>query len=111
MHKDLDDGDNLTKFFSVLQRYNKGVPFNQELKKRIEVFFDYKWNNDRLLAIDDQDEIDKLNQLPEAVQDKLITNFLFSTFLNNFMDFFRCPKKVVILGATKVRSFFTWKDE
>jgi hypothetical protein len=28
MDKDLDDGENLTKFFSVLKRFNKGVPMN-----------------------------------------------------------------------------------
>lgn len=61
MQKDLDDGDNLTKFFSVLKRYNKGIPFNMKLQQKIEAFMDFKWNNDRLLAIDDPDEIDKLN--------------------------------------------------
>ena len=41
------------------------------------------------MAIDDDTEIAILNQLPEYVQDKLISHYLFSDFLMIFMDFFR----------------------
>ena len=72
---------------------------------------DFKWNNDRLLAIDDADEIDKLTQLPESVQDKLLTNYLFAEFLNTFTDFFKISKGKTMLGASMIRSFYTWTDE
>jgi hypothetical protein len=48
---DLDDGDNLTRFFVLLQRFNGGKPIRRTLILKIEHFFDYKWNNDRLLAL------------------------------------------------------------
>ena len=60
LDQDLDDGDNLTRFFGVLKRFNKGKEINQSTKEKIENFMDFKWNNDRLLAIDDPDEISKL---------------------------------------------------
>lgn len=50
-----------------MKRYNKGKDINIHLKEKIENFMDYKWNHDRLLAIDDADEIAKLKQLPEEV--------------------------------------------
>jgi hypothetical protein len=40
---------------------------NQGLKDRIEKFFDYKWKYDRNQAIDDEQEIEILDQLPEDV--------------------------------------------
>ena len=43
-------------------------------------FFDYKWSNDLLMAIDDDFEIALLNQLPEYVQNKLISHYLFKDF-------------------------------
>ena len=60
LDQDLDDGDNLTRFFGVLKRFNKGKEINQSTKEKIENFMDFKWNNDRLLAIDDPDEISNL---------------------------------------------------
>jgi hypothetical protein len=60
LDQDLDDGDRLTRFFGVLKRYNKGKAINHATKEKIEKFMDFKWNNDRLLAIDDEDEISKL---------------------------------------------------
>ena len=71
----------------------------------------FKWNHDRLLAIDDDDEKDKLYQMPISVQDKLLTNYLFAEFLNNFTDFFKIGKGKCMLGASKIRSFYTWNDE
>ena len=53
----LDDGDTLTQFFGTLKRFNMGKEINKNLKKKIENFMEFKWNNDRLLAIDDDDEI------------------------------------------------------
>jgi len=43
-----------------MKRFNKGVDINHKLKLKIEKFMDFKWNNDRLLAIDDEDEIKTL---------------------------------------------------
>jgi len=44
---DFDDGDTLTKFFGILRHYNSEEDIDQDLRKRIEVHFDYHWNNDK----------------------------------------------------------------
>lgn len=64
INADLDEGDELTRFFGLLKRFNGGKNINQKLTKKIEKFFDYKWNNDKLMAINDPGEIAILSQLP-----------------------------------------------
>ena len=49
-HKELEDGDNLAKFMGTLQQFNNEKPINFELKQQIEDYFDFKWQNDKLLA-------------------------------------------------------------
>ena len=43
MNGDIDDGDNLSKFFGLMKKYNKGQDINDELKKRIESYFAFRW--------------------------------------------------------------------
>jgi hypothetical protein len=40
---------------------------DQKFKKKIEQFFSYKWKNDKLQAIDDEEELAILHQLPVYV--------------------------------------------
>ena len=54
---DLDDGDNLSKFFGLMKKYNGNHDINLDLKHKIEKFFDYKWAYDRNQSIDDEEEI------------------------------------------------------
>jgi hypothetical protein len=39
MNGDIDDGDNLSKFFGLMKKYNKGKEFKQEIKKKVEEYF------------------------------------------------------------------------
>lgn len=54
---DLDDGDTLTKFFGVIYQFNGEKPLNQGLKKRIEDYFTYRWQNDKLMAFEDDADL------------------------------------------------------
>ena len=53
----LDDGDNLNKFFGVLENFNGEKPIKLELKRQIEHHFNYKWENDKNAAIVDDDDL------------------------------------------------------
>ena len=64
-----------------MARFNGNKSINQKLMKEIEAFFDYKWKNDKNQAIDDDEEIALLEQLPINVQDTLYSSFLFNDFL------------------------------
>jgi hypothetical protein len=47
LHVDLDDGDELEKFFGLIKSYNNGQPIDPKLKQKIEKHFDHKWKYDR----------------------------------------------------------------
>ena len=63
----LDDGDNLNKFFGVLERFNGEKPIKLELKRQIEHHFNYKWENDKNAAIVDDEDLELFDQIPDEV--------------------------------------------
>ena len=115
---DLDDGENLAKFFGLMRRFNANVEVEYSLKTTIEAFFDYKWQFDRNQAIDDEEELAMLEQLPEEVQNKIYTNFLFKEFLKTFSQTFTIYKDEFEEMKDDDEKFcrrfqkqFTWQDE
>ncbi len=40
---DNEDNTNLSKWFGLLARFNKGRPLNKDLSVKIENYFDYYW--------------------------------------------------------------------
>ena len=57
LQANLDDGDHLACFLHCLKKLNDGKEIKQSVKDKIFDFFDYKWTHDRLMAIDDKEEI------------------------------------------------------
>ena len=53
LYADLDDGDNLTRFFGVMTHFNNNKEIDTDLKRKIENHFSYKWNNDKNQGIDE----------------------------------------------------------
>ena len=47
VNSDFDDGDNLSKFFGLIKRFNGSRSISIDLKKEIEAYFDYRWINDK----------------------------------------------------------------
>ena len=90
LNKDLDDGDTLAKFFGMMKHYNNGESIDYGLKKKIEDHFDYMWKNDRNQAMKTEEDLSQYEQLPEHVQNKLYTNFLFSDFCTLFTRSYFC---------------------
>ena len=64
LNGEIDDGDNLAMFFGMMKKYNKNVPIKQDLKERVEKYFEFRWAEDKLQAIDDEGEKGLLDQLP-----------------------------------------------
>jgi hypothetical protein len=48
---DHDNGENLSKWFGLIKRFNSSRSISNELKVKIEEYFDYRWINDRNQAI------------------------------------------------------------
>jgi len=51
---DVDFGYELFKFFGLLKQFNMGMVINHKMKISIEDYMDYRWKNDRNLAISDE---------------------------------------------------------
>jgi len=52
LNADLDDGIELAKFFGILKTFNRQADFNVPLKKKIEKFFDFRWQRDKNFVMD-----------------------------------------------------------
>lgn len=57
LNKDLDNGDELSKFLLVIKRFNGNQEISKDFRERIETHFNFKWQYDRNQAIDDPQEI------------------------------------------------------
>lgn len=68
---DLDMGDELARFFGLLKHFNDSEDMDWGMQQDIEQYFQYKWQNDRNQAIDDQEEKDIVEELPREVTNKL----------------------------------------
>lgn len=106
MNATFDDGDNLTKFFGTIKKFNMDEEINQGLRKRIESHFDYKWDNDKNQAFLLESDINNFRQLPSEVQTMIYKDFLFSDFLETFKKTFAFPK----LDNPNLNAFYSWQD-
>ena len=70
-------GDELSKFFGVLRRFNHNEDFDLEIKRDIEGYFDHRWDKDKYQVIHPTKQENFIEQCPETVQDDFLTKFLF----------------------------------
>jgi hypothetical protein len=57
-NKELDDSDKLNAFFDTLKRkFNSNKSLNVKLINKIATYFEYKWANDPLAAISEENDI------------------------------------------------------
>ena len=81
MNKEFDEGDMLSKFFGLIKQFNKGQSIKNDMKIRIEEYFDYRWRNDKNQSISTPEDKALVEQLPIEIQRKIYTDFLFMGFL------------------------------
>ena len=94
LNEGVDHGDELTLFFGLMKRYNSSKPMELDLKRGIEIYFDYRWNNDRNLAVSTEEDYDLFKELPIEVKLRIYTDFLFNSFIKTFKKFLQFPKDV-----------------
>ena len=102
-----NDGDNLSRFFGVLRMFNSDKQIDYDIMVKIEDYFEYKWEEDRNLAINDPEEFHLLNQLQFGIQVDIYKKCLFNSFLKNHKDFFVFPKEYDGIQ----HSYYNWNDD
>ena len=90
--KENNEGDELSKFFGMLKWYNYDVDIEIDRKRKIEIYFEYYWINNKNQSVDDEEEIAMLEQLPEDTQNTIYTEFLYKDFLKTFKSVFKFQK-------------------
>ena len=84
-------------FFGMIHKhYNSGFELPNNFKKRVEAHFDYKWSYDRTMAVSSEEDLAIIDQLPAAVQDRLMCEYLFVDFLKLFGFSYFSIKKMVV---------------
>ena len=77
----------------------------------IEKYYDYYWSNFKGIAFKSSSEQGFYHRLPQAVQDKLYKDYLFTDFLELFeKKYFKIPK-VVTSSFLKEKHFYNWDDQ
>ena len=106
-----DEGSELNKFFGLLKQMNNKDQLNMNTKRKIEQYFNHRWENDRSNLFDLTDKSDLISQLPEFVQDNLISSYLYVAFLKELKQTFQIPKQHdlkcsrYVWGNTSYRNF------
>ena len=75
-----------------MAQFNNKELFNIQLKRDIEDYFTYRWDQDKYKVINPDQNINYLQQVPEFVEDNLLTTFLFEEFMTNYQRTFNMPK-------------------
>jgi hypothetical protein len=88
-----NDGDNLTRFFGLIKRFNNDRDINRDLMLKIEDYFEYKWEEDVNLAIITDEDFSLLNQLQYNIQCEIYHSYLFKEFLYHHRKFFEFQKE------------------
>ena len=57
INEDLDDDENLSQFFGMLEKFNGNKPICRKLQNKIMHFLTYKWKYDKNQAIDEEEEL------------------------------------------------------
>jgi len=77
---DFEENDKLSLFIGTLERFNEGFKLDSEFQQSLLSYFEFRWQQNKNLAISTQEDVDLLVQLPQKVQSQIFTNFLFSDF-------------------------------
>ena len=79
----------LSKWIALLSRFNNGNPIDKDLISKIEDFFEYSWQYNRLNAVKTETDLRFMDELPLSVQSQIITEYLFSDFLAKYEFYFK----------------------
>lgn len=81
LNEGLDEGDSLSRFFLILQKFNSAKPINHHFQVSLQAHFDYRWDNDKTIALHTSEAQSILLQLPDVLENKIYVSFLFTDFL------------------------------
>ena len=82
----------LNKFINCLSRFNKDDPLSDNIVKKIENYFNYRWQHYKAFVFQREFENVWIN-MPESSIDLLKSSLMFKDFLNIYSQVLMFPKK------------------
>jgi potassium voltage-gated channel Eag-related subfamily H protein 8 len=83
-----EDHSGLSKFFSLLARFNSGHPLPKDMRRRLEKYFEYFWARDLNYAMKSEADQRFISELPKeikiSVSDSSPYYSSFHRFIRNF---------------------------
>jgi hypothetical protein len=81
-----NDESDLKNWFTVLSRFKKNKSVSKKLTRKIQTYFEYYWEHDRLAAIKADNEY--MKALPRSIRKMIMINYLFGDVLFLFRHYF-----------------------
>lgn len=108
MTADNEDSEALSKWLGMLAHFNKNQPLSKEMIKRFEEYFEYYWAHDKNYAIQSEEDMRFMKELPKHIRRDIYKDFLFKDFLYIFKRHFRLVREDRL---TKLEtSYWNWED-
>ena len=63
-----EDHSGLSKFFSLLARFNSGHPLPKDMRRRLEKYFEYFWARDLNYAMKSEADQRFISELPKEIK-------------------------------------------
>lgn len=104
---DNEDSESLSKWLGLLAHFNKNRPLPKEMTKRFEQYFQYYWQHDKNYAIQSDEDMRFMKELPKHIRQDIYRDFLFKDFLYLFKTHFKLVKQDA--GVTN-KSVYSWED-
>jgi hypothetical protein len=73
-----EDNSDLSKWFGLLARFNKGRPLSKEITRKIESYFDYYWAQDRNYGMKKEEDKRFMSELPKKIRVSVCMKFLIA---------------------------------
>ena len=109
MTADNDDSENLSKWMGLLCHFYGNRPLPKSIQKTFESYFEYYWQNDKNYAIQSEEDLRFMQELPPQIRRDVYKDFLFQDFLHQFKSYFSFKQQIVIEGKMTDKDV-NWND-
>jgi hypothetical protein len=75
-----ENSEELTKWLSLLARFNKGKPLSKIMTRKIEGYFDYYWKKDKNYAVKSEEDERFLSELPKQIKINVMRSDEYNDF-------------------------------
>ena len=87
--KPYEENEKLNIFFGTMKRFNEDQRLPSQLEVRIEKYLQYRWSNDKNLALMTNSDLQLLDQLPARLQTQLYVQYLHSNLVSKYSKILR----------------------